>query len=52
VAAFIKSTSSEQTVAFFNKVMETNNVGNIRALHKILGPELLRAVTAAGVGRK
>jgi hypothetical protein len=50
--AFVRSTSSEQVVAFFNKAMETNNVGNIRALHKLLGADLLKAITAAGVGKK
>jgi hypothetical protein len=49
---FIRSTSAEQTVAFFNKVMETNNTANIRAIHKVLGPELLKAITAAGVGKR
>jgi len=52
VVAFVRSTSSEQVVAFFNKAMETNNVGNIRSLHKLLGPDLLKAITAAGVGKK
>ena len=52
VVAFVRSTSSEQVVAFFNKAMETNNVGNIRALHKLLGADLLKAITAAGVGKK
>ena len=47
VAAFSKSISQEMTIAFFNKVMETNNLQNIRGLHKRIGAEIIKTISAA-----
>lgn len=47
VAAFAKSISQEMTIAFFNKVMETNNLQNIRGLHKRIGAEIIKTISAA-----
>jgi len=47
IAAFVKSVSAEMTVSFFNKLMETNQLENIRNLHKHIGPELIKNITAA-----
>lgn len=52
VAAFAKSVSAEMTVSFFNKVMETNQLENIRNLHKHIGPELIKNITAATAVKK
>jgi len=45
--AFIKLLSGEMLVSFFNSVLETNNVPNIRLVHKQLGPLVVTTVTAA-----
>ena len=47
IAAFVKSVSAEMTVSFFNKLMETNQLENIRNLHKQIGPDLIKNITAA-----
>lgn len=47
VAAFAKSISQEMTISFFNKVMETNNLQNIRGLHKRIGAEIIKTISAA-----
>ena len=47
VAAFAKSISQEMTIAFFNTVMETNNLQNIRGLHKRIGAEIIKTISAA-----
>ena len=47
VAAFAKSISQEMTISFFNKVMETNNLQNIRGLHKRIGAEIIKTIPAA-----
>lgn len=47
VAAFSKSISQEMTISFFNKVMETNNLQNIRGLHKRIGAEIIKTISAA-----
>jgi hypothetical protein len=35
------------TISFFNKVMETNNLQNIRGLHKRIGAEIIKTISAA-----
>ncbi len=44
---FVEKLSGEVLVAFFNSVMETNNVPNIRNVHKFLGMKVVNAVTQA-----
>jgi hypothetical protein len=44
---FVKPLSGEMIVSFFNQVMETNNVPNIRAVHKFIGMKVVEIVTAA-----
>jgi len=34
-------------VSFFNSVMDTNNVPNIRAVHKFIGMLVVETVTAS-----
>jgi len=45
--AFIKDLSGEMIVSFFNSILETNNVPNIRAVHKFIGMLVVETVTAA-----
>jgi len=52
VAAFAKSVSQEMTISFFNKVMETNNLQNIRSLHKRIGSEIIKTIAAASAVKK
>lgn len=47
IAAFSKSISQEMTISFFNKVMETNGLQNIRGLHKRIGSEIIKTISAA-----
>jgi len=49
---FLKNTSGEMMVSFFNKVMETNRVANIRTLHKLIGSDLVKAISASDVAKK
>lgn len=44
---FVKSLSGEMIVSFFNSVLETNNVPNIRSVHKFIGMLVVETVTAA-----
>ena len=44
---FIKSLPGEMIVSFFNNVMETNNVPNIRTVHKFIGMKVVEIVTAS-----
>ena len=44
---FVKGLSGEMIVSFFNSVLETNNVPNIRAVHKFIGMLVVEKVTAA-----
>jgi len=44
---FVKTLSGEIVVSFFNSVMETNNVPNIRAVHKFIGMLVVETVTKA-----
>jgi len=52
VTAFVKSISQEMTIAFFNKVMETNSLGNIRGLHKRIGADIIKTIAAASAVKK
>jgi len=52
VTAFVKSISQEMTISFFNKVMETNNLGNIRGLHKRIGADIIKTIAAASAVKK
>jgi len=52
VAAFAKAVSAEMTISFFNKVMETNQIENIRNLHKLIGPEIIKNIHAATAVKK
>jgi len=45
--AFIKDLSGEMVVSFFNSVLETNNIPNIRKVHKFIGMLVVETVTAA-----
>ena len=45
--SFVKTLSGEQIVSFFNQVLETNNVPNIRGVHKFIGMLVVEKVTAA-----
>lgn len=47
IAAFSKSISQEMTISFFNKTMETNNLQNIRGLHKRIGSEIIKTIASA-----
>ena len=40
------------TIAFFNKVMETNSLQNIRGLHKRIGAEIIKNIAAASAVKK
>ena len=44
---FIKDLSGEMIVSFFNSVMETNNVPNIRSVHKLIGMLVVDTVNAS-----
>lgn len=44
---FVKELPGEMIVSFFNMVMETNNVPNIRAVHKFIGMLVVETVTAS-----
>jgi len=44
---FVKELSGEVVVSFFNSVMETNNVPNIRTVHKFIGMLVVETVTKA-----
>jgi hypothetical protein len=44
---FVEQLSGEILVDFFNSVMETNNVPNIRSVHSKIGMKVVEAVTAA-----
>jgi hypothetical protein len=44
---FARTLSGEIVVSFFNSVMETGNVPNIRAVHKLIGMLVVETVTAA-----
>ena len=44
---YAKSLPGEMIVSFFNQIMETNNVPNIRAVHKFIGMKVVEIVTAA-----
>jgi MoxR-like ATPase len=48
----LEGLSGEMMVSFFNKVMETNQVNNIRTLHKLIGPTLVKAISASDVSKK
>jgi hypothetical protein len=49
---FLRNTSGEIMVSFFNKVMETQQLDNIRTLHKLIGPDLIKAISASDVTKK
>ena len=42
---FIEKLSGEMIVSFFNSILETNNVPNIRMVHKFIGMLVVRTVT-------
>ena len=44
---FVKGLSGEMLVSFFNSVLESNNVPNIRLVHKFLGNLVVDIVSAA-----
>jgi len=44
---FIRDLSGEMIVSFFNSILETNNVPNIRSVHKFIGMLVVETVTAA-----
>jgi hypothetical protein len=44
---FVRDLSGEMIVSFFNSILETNQVPNIRAIHKFIGMLVVETVTAA-----
>ena len=42
---FVENLSGEMIVSFFNSILETNNVPNIRLVHKFIGMLVVRTVT-------
>ena len=46
-AEFVKCLSGEMIVSFFNLILETNNVPNIRLVHKYLGKLVVEIVSAS-----
>ena len=44
---FVEGLSGEMLVSFFNSVLDTNNVPNIRQVHKFIGKLVVNKVTAA-----
>lgn len=44
---FIESLSGEMIVSFFNEIMETEKLDNIRAVHKIIGRKVVDIVNAS-----
>lgn len=46
VADMVKGFPAEMMVSFFNRVLSSNNVDNVRQLHKLIGPTLIKAITA------
>lgn len=52
IQELLEGISGEMMVSFFNKVMETNQVGNIRTLHKLIGPTLVKAISNSDVTKK
>ena len=44
---FVKTLSGEMIVSFFNSILETGNVPNIRSVHKFIGMLVVEKVTAA-----
>jgi hypothetical protein len=45
--SFVKPLSGEMVVSFFNSILETNNVPNIRKVHKFIGMAVVNSVTSA-----
>ena len=52
LTGFVKSVSQEMAISFFNKVMETNSLGNIRGLHKRSGADIIKTIAAASAVKK
>ena len=52
VADLLRFLPGEMMVSFFNKTMETNRVANIRTLHKLIGSDLVKAISASDVAKK
>lgn len=52
ITAFVKTLSKEMTISFFNKVMETNSLGNIRGMHKRIGADIIKTIAAASAVKK
>jgi hypothetical protein len=44
---FVKELSGEMIVSFFNEVMDTENLDNIRRVHKIIGKKVVDIVNAS-----
>ena len=44
---FVRELSGEMVVSFFNSVMETNHVPNIRSVHKLIGMLVVDTVNAS-----
>jgi len=44
---FIRDLSGEMVVSFFNQILESNNVPNIRLVHKFIGNMVVEIVSAA-----
>ena len=52
VADLLRFLPGEMMVSFFNKVMENNRVANIRTLHKLIGSDLVKAISSSDVAKK
>ena len=46
-SSFVEGLSGEMLVSFFNAIMETNNVPNIRSVHKFIGMKVVEAISSA-----
>ena len=52
IQELLEGISDEMMVSFFNKVMETNSLQNIRGLHKRIGAEIIKNIAAASAVKK
>jgi len=52
IADMVQGFPGEMMVSFFNKVMETNSIDNIRTIHKLIGGKLVNAITSVDNSKK
>ena len=44
---YVQTLSGEMIVSFFNLIMETDNLDNIRKIHKLIGKKVVEIVNAS-----